>query len=225
MEKATKVYNVDDNKVEKLKFLRMGFIDQYNNTMGDVDLADQLRGSYRFDMWVRNRKWWWGFGVLVTNAYICYCKVYDEQNIPKKHRRSHLEFRKDLMMAWIDEDYFWRYLETNKPLQKGKAAETVCSPITLDTDIQSVGISTSSRTRNKDYSSAVSKRIRCTAIIDTSLDPQNGSLKCRLRRFGFDHMQDKPTNRKDKTRCQLHRWLGYEYCKQLSYYEERIPTL
>ena len=66
VEKATKVYNVDTNEVEELKFLRMGFIDQYNNTMGDVDLADQLRGSYRFDMWVRNRKWWWSifFGDL-----------------------------------------------------------------------------------------------------------------------------------------------------------------
>ena len=30
-------------------------------------------------------------------------------------------------------------------------------------------------------------------------------------------MQDKSTNRKDKTRCQLHRWLGYEYCKQVTF--------
>ena len=154
--------------------------------------------------------------LLVTNAYICYCKVCDEHNIPKKHRRSHLEFRKDLAMAWINEDYFMHYLETNKLPQKRKAAETVCSPLTLDTEIQSVGTSTSSRTRNKDSVAAVSKR-RCTAITDTSLDPQNGSLKCRLSRFGFDHMQDKPTNRKDKTRCQLHRWLGYEYCKHVSF--------
>ena len=50
------MYNVDTEEVVEMKFLRMGFIDQYNNTMGDVDLADHLRGSYRFDMWVRNRK-------------------------------------------------------------------------------------------------------------------------------------------------------------------------
>ena len=56
VEKATKVYNVDTEEVDEMKFLRMGFIDKYNNTMGNVDLADQLCGSYCFDMWVRNRK-------------------------------------------------------------------------------------------------------------------------------------------------------------------------
>jgi len=187
-----------------MKFLRMGFIDNYNKTMGDVDIADQLRGSYRFDMWVRNRKWWWsiffwGFGVLVTNAYVCYSKVCDENNIPKKKRRSHLEFRKDLAIAWIDPEYFWRYLESNKVPHKRKSAEEAISPITLDSAIQSIA-----------------KR-RCTAITELSLDPNNGSLKCRLSRNGIDHMHDKPLNGKDSTRCQLHRWLGFEYCKYVSF--------
>ena len=52
------VYNVDSGKNEKLKFLRLDSIHKYNNTMGGVDLADQLRGTYRPDHWVRNRKWW-----------------------------------------------------------------------------------------------------------------------------------------------------------------------
>ena len=90
---ACQVYNVDTDTMEEMNFLRMGFIDNYNKTMGDVDIADQKQ------MWVRNRKWWWSiffwvFGVLVTNAYVCYSKVCDENNIPKKKRRSHLEFRK-----------------------------------------------------------------------------------------------------------------------------------
>ena len=89
VEKVSKVYNVDTDTMEEMKFLPMGFIDNYNKTMGDVDIADQLRGSYRFDMWVQNRKWWWsiffwGFGVLVTNTYVCYSKVCDENNIPKR---------------------------------------------------------------------------------------------------------------------------------------------
>jgi len=49
---ACQVYNVDTDTMEEMNFLRMGFIDNYNKTMGDVDIADQLRGSYRFDMWV-----------------------------------------------------------------------------------------------------------------------------------------------------------------------------
>ena len=60
------MYNVDTHVTETLKFLRLNQIDTYNNTMGDVDLADQLRGLYRPDVWVRNRKWWWAifFGHL-----------------------------------------------------------------------------------------------------------------------------------------------------------------
>ena len=45
---ACQVYNVDTDTMEEMKFLPMGFIDNYNKTMVDVD---QLRGSYRFDMW------------------------------------------------------------------------------------------------------------------------------------------------------------------------------
>ena len=50
------VYNVDSGKTEILSFLRMNNIHTYNSTMGNVDIADQLRGSYRLDYWARNRK-------------------------------------------------------------------------------------------------------------------------------------------------------------------------
>ena len=71
------MYNVDTNEVEELKFHRMGFIDQYNNTMGDVDSADQLKGSNRFDICVRNRKWWWSIVVL---DLITRCGIYLDQD-------------------------------------------------------------------------------------------------------------------------------------------------
>ena len=51
-----KVYNVDTNRVEALIFFRLNRIDTYNHGMGNVDLADQLRGVYCLDRWVRNRK-------------------------------------------------------------------------------------------------------------------------------------------------------------------------
>ena len=58
VEKEKKVYNIDSNEVESLKFLRLNQIDNYNNGMRDVDVdvADQLRGVYRMDRWTRNRK-------------------------------------------------------------------------------------------------------------------------------------------------------------------------
>ena len=47
--------------------------------MGSV-IADQLRGVYRLDRFVRNKKWWWSIlfwylGVLLTNAYKLYLSV------------------------------------------------------------------------------------------------------------------------------------------------------
>ena len=49
VEKEKMVYNVDIGKVEDLKFLSLNQIDNYNNGMGDVDVANQLRGVYRLD--------------------------------------------------------------------------------------------------------------------------------------------------------------------------------
>ena len=82
------VYNVDTHCTEVLRFLRLNQIDTYNNTMGHVDLAAQLRGTYRPDIWLRNRKWWWSIWfwalcVMLTNAYILYVKVNEEYGIEK----------------------------------------------------------------------------------------------------------------------------------------------
>ena len=89
--KERKVFNVDTNQIEKLQFMRLNQINEYNNGMGDVDLADQLRGVYRLDTWVRNRKWWWSMlfwyiGVLSTNAYKVYLRVNEDEGIVKKVR-------------------------------------------------------------------------------------------------------------------------------------------
>ena len=83
------VFNVDTDTVEELQFLRMAHIDTYNNEMGQVDIADQLRGSYRCDWWLRNRKWWWSllfwvFGLLLTNTYITMCKIHLSHGVEKK---------------------------------------------------------------------------------------------------------------------------------------------
>ena len=42
------VYNVDTGMKEKLQFLSMNYINNYNNSMGDVDVAYQLSNNYIF---------------------------------------------------------------------------------------------------------------------------------------------------------------------------------
>ena len=46
VEKTKNVYNVDTGGVEVMRFLRLNQIDSYSNKMGEVDIADQLRGTY-----------------------------------------------------------------------------------------------------------------------------------------------------------------------------------
>jgi hypothetical protein len=52
----------------------------YNGHMNQTDIADQLRGQYRPDVWMRHRKWWWsifiwGLGVAATNGYRIYVEM------------------------------------------------------------------------------------------------------------------------------------------------------
>ena len=73
-EKSRDVFDKAKNQMVKMKFLRLNVNDDYNFGMGGADIADQIRGSYCFDHWVRNFKWWhstfwWGVQVLMVNAY------------------------------------------------------------------------------------------------------------------------------------------------------------
>jgi len=76
------VYNKTSNQKVRMKFLRSGLIDDYNNGMNKVDQADQLCGSYQFDHWICKCKWWWaiwlwGVQVLVINAYVLYKTAHE----------------------------------------------------------------------------------------------------------------------------------------------------
>ena len=54
-----KVYCVETEQVEMLKFLQLSINNKYNYGMGGVDIADQLHNYYCFDHWMQKRKWWW----------------------------------------------------------------------------------------------------------------------------------------------------------------------
>ena len=84
----------------------MNKIHEYNNTIGGVDLADKLRGTYRIEKVLRNRKlWWyilfWSIGVMINNAYVIYLHVNLENGI-KKNTLSHHDFRKAVALAWTN---------------------------------------------------------------------------------------------------------------------------
>ena len=74
--------------------------------MNSTDIADQLRGVYRPDHWMRHRKWWWAYfiwaiGVAGVNAYKIYTCLYEEekklhtQGLPPKW--SHMQFLEELV--------------------------------------------------------------------------------------------------------------------------------
>ena len=73
-----------------MKFLRLNINTDYNFKMNAVDEADQLRNSYRPDkLWMHKRKWWWCFGVLLVNCYICYVQFNLLYGKKKKDRLTH----------------------------------------------------------------------------------------------------------------------------------------
>ena len=105
------VYAASEGKCVPMKYLRLTLIDEYNNFMNAVDLADQLRNHYRFNHWLRNRKWWWSIflwalGVATTNAFKMYERLYEEERakkVPMCKKWSHLEFLQELVydfMGW-----------------------------------------------------------------------------------------------------------------------------
>ena len=89
-------------------FLRLNLNDDYNYGMGGADIADQLRGAYRFDKWMRNYKWWhavfwWGFQVLLVNSYIVYCRYFESKGLKPM---SHCKYQEQVGKVWLDPDYF-----------------------------------------------------------------------------------------------------------------------
>ena len=115
--KKRKVWSAVHREIREIGFLRLNFIDNYNNNMNSTDIADQLRGSYRPDRWMRQRKWWWAFfiwgvGVASVNAFKMYDSMYEEEKEKRGERRStsgvgmpkkwtHLEFMVELVYDLI----------------------------------------------------------------------------------------------------------------------------
>ncbi len=107
IEKRKKVYDRESSQNVSMSFLRCEVTDNYNNGMNSIDVADQLRGTYRLDHWMRKHKWWWsvwmwGVEVLLVNAYVLYRTAH--LYIWKTEKKKILEqyaFREVIVIAWM----------------------------------------------------------------------------------------------------------------------------
>lgn len=67
VEKTRQTWDRESSTMRLGHFLWLTINDDYNSKMNNVDIADQLRGSYRPDRWMRKQKWWWSMFFGVTN--------------------------------------------------------------------------------------------------------------------------------------------------------------
>jgi hypothetical protein len=221
MEKYRLVYDPEQAKMVGVNFLRLNVNDDYNNDMGHVDVADQLRGNYRMDRWIRQYKWWWsiwiwGFGVLLVNAYVFYVKVMEENGIPKKDRLTHLEFRQQIAIAWCsnNEPSLKQRRRANLPIHSASAGKRKAPPnptppraTTRRKTMQNQSVEDTPESIvavAKATLDASDKKGRAAAISDTSLTALNGPYARRLEFNGYcQHWMTEVPNR---PKCALHRW-------------------
>jgi hypothetical protein len=102
VDKTRKVFDPLNKCMINKDFKKLNVINNYNFSMNGVDRADQLRGQYRPDHWLRNRKWWWALflwmlGIAVTNAYKIYLAVHRREATDPKRIKSHRVFIETLV--------------------------------------------------------------------------------------------------------------------------------
>ena len=104
-----KVWSKESNRMFEMPFLRLNIIHNYNIGMNAIDLSDQIINTYRWDIFMRKKKWWWSImiwclQILIANQYILYkkyMKMHDLKPI------SHFYFNQQVCMACIDPDNHW----------------------------------------------------------------------------------------------------------------------
>ena len=211
------VYCVETGGQQTLQFLRLNVNDDYNEDMGGADIADQLRNQYRFDHWMRKRKWWWlfyfwGIGVLLVNAYVCYRKHCRLNNVKSL---SYYEFRYKITLAWMDPSNHWKL-----QFQKPKIKDTVVINNSVSGKKLATTDTTGSTKRAKatkrklsskesvgsesSCSRKVARALAAPRVNNKTLDPQTGQLRDRLAVGRGLHMPGEPWAK--KAQCALHIW-------------------
>ena len=205
-EKNTRsVFDKTVKKKVKIEYYRSNIQNFYNFYMNSVDVADQLRNSYGFQHWIRNRKWWWalfmwGFGVLLVNTYI----IYKTAHIfiwctDKKDIMSQYEFRKSVALSFI--------LNDDKKSRTSRTESTTTKSVSsCSTSKKSLSVAESRGRRGNQQDNLHSKR-KAKRFNDKTLNPMTGSLSDRLNPV-YNHLPENNVaeQRNKSLRCQLHRW-------------------
>jgi hypothetical protein len=161
-----------------------------------------------------------------VNAYIVYCRVMEQNDVPRKERMSQYEFRKSVALAWINPGQYDIRRKEGKGHKRKQAAAVL--------EFKTPSAAKKARTELSARSSRVRKQAaqkdeteieeevakvasRAPRVSDASLQPQ-GSLQIRLRRnlHHWPCLASKPDQK-----CALHRWAsGIEYKCQVMMCED-----
>ena len=190
------VYDKTKRQKVPVNYYRSNIQNFYNYHMNSVDIADQLRQSYGFQHWVRNRKWWWAlfmwaFGMMLVNSYLLYKTAHlIIWCTEKKNIMSHYEFRKSIALVWL------QHKNANAPTSTVPETSTVASSTSTT--------SSSRKRRSTTIKIEDEPKQKCRRVTDNSLNPMTGSLKMWLD--GSPHLPIVDVNKLNKKtfRCQLH---------------------
>ena len=151
--------------------------------------------------------WWWGFQVLLTNAYKVYCESH------KMHQSddamTHYDFIKSVALAWLDREANW----PNKRKRKRTCISVDDTSLIINSSRsrrnqnkvnykEPPGSSSSTESESSNSTIATAFLERNATLTTRALKP-NGKLKCRLNTY-ITHSPC-PSNNK-RAKCQLHRW-------------------
>ena len=202
VEKKRKVFDKSTNQYVDFRFLRLNINDEYNQEMGDVDISDQLRNTYRCDHWLRKTKWWWsmyfwGIGVELVNAYKMYRTYNLNMGIQEKNLMSHYDFRRAIAVAYVGSG------ETMMPGSISATARNTKRKLTPRASFSGTDTSAGSRRSARLYAPP-KKKTKCARFTNASLSA-NGNLRYRLvTNTNLRHLPLPPSIQ--KAHCQLHRW-------------------
>ena len=183
------VFCVETEQVENMKFLRLNINDDYNHDMGGCNIADQLRNYYRFDHWMRKRKWWWSFffwatGVLLVNTYISYKTYMISKGMQPM---SHYEFCKAIALAWLDPSKYWhnRLKHRNKSGASSTTTSANRTTATATSSIPSRSLPSCRKSseflvNNGTKDPTPRKQQRCAPLHDAALCTRPGAYKHRV---------------------------------------------
>jgi len=212
VKKWMEVYCAIQRKKVKVHFYRLNLADTYNFKMGRVDIGDQLQHYYRFDHFMRKRKWWWSFwmwsmGMLLTNTYIVYKRFHEVHK--SKQVYSHYEFVCSVARAWLQpERHNFRSGRSYSNLSNDdNTSATTSTYISMDRRVE-IETTTSARRTSARRSvleitdETTTEKKRKTTMSDATLKSQ---FRERLN-DSIPHWPVKAATNKQPPRCQLHTW-------------------